>query len=143
MTEKNKEELKYLASKKMEVKIQKIEKNNLLYSTKMAALLNMLENYFIAYSQNKKEFLRISENVAMNNPLIDKKNVKRKVKNITNKIENESLYFYKFYKKFSKEFSQLFEDEKTNERLLDVFDSFWERNVEIKEDTLNVNENLK
>lgn len=146
MNQKEAQDLREYADEKYGPEVDKITKNNLVYSTKCAGILKMLDSYYVAYSQNQKDMIRLIHKVVMEKAEDEahKKQIARTSKNKMNKINNNDLAFDKFLKRFLKEFTDLFNNEDLEEYLLDAFDKFWDDNVLVddKEKTIKVNGNL-
>jgi hypothetical protein len=127
----------------------KIVQNNVRLSTKMAAILCMLEAYYVEFSQNQKELIRMVDKATSEKSADDDvhlKQIKRTSKNKLNRIHNQENRFDKFYKEFKSEFTKYFGDEgktgKMEESLLDAFEVFWDNVVKIDENSVSVKENL-
>ena len=146
MNQKEAQNLREYADEKYGPEVDKITKNNLVYSTKCAGILKMLDSYYVAYSQNQKDMIRIINKIVLEKAEDEahRKQIVRTSKNKMNKINNQDLAFDKFLKRFLKEFTDLFNNEDLEEYLLDAFDKFWDDNVLVddKAKTIKINGEL-
>lgn len=146
MNQKEAQDLREYADEKYGPEVDKITKNNLVYSTKCAGILKMLDSYYVAYSQNQKDMIRLINKIVLEKAEDEahRKQIIRTSKNKMNKINNQDLAFDKFRKRFLKEFTDLFNNEDLEEYLLDAFDKFWDDNVlvDVKAKTIKVNGEL-
>lgn len=119
---------------------QEIAKKNLALSMKLSGLLSMLDAYFAEYHQNQKEIIKIANGIvsAEERTPEQRKLIQRRTKNQLNKIDNQGQAFDKFVKRFGKEFTGLFGNTNLEDKLLDVFDKFWDDAVTIDEDTVTI-----
>lgn len=139
------QDLREYAGEKYGEKVEQINRENSIYSTKLAAILKMLESYYNCYTQNKREIIKFASKVALENAGDDQvyiKQIHRTTKNKMNKIQNMDARFDKFVKEFLGEFTDLFHGDELEENLLDAFDAFWEENVTIEPNTISVNGKL-
>lgn len=120
--------------------------NDIQLSTKLAAILGMLESYYAAYSLNQQELIIFANKVAKEQTNPDEKRLKqitKTSKNKFNKLKNQYARFDKFNKEFALEFTKYLggENNKVSEPLIDAFDVFWQTIVSIDGNHLKIKKN--
>ena len=122
----------------------KLTKDNIDYSTKLAAMIKMIESYLNVYIQLRKETIKFQAKVIIENANGDKKyiaEIQRMTKNQLNKVENLDGQFQRLIKIGNKEFDRMLGNEDFGEALLDLFDLFWNKNVVVENRMVYINEN--
>lgn len=121
----------------------KLTKDNIDYSTKLAAMIKMIESYLNVYIQLRKETIKFQAKVIIENANGDKKyiaEIQRMTKNQLNKVENLDGQFQRLIKIGNKEFDRMLGNEDFGEALLDLFDLFWNKNVVVENRMVYINE---
>lgn len=120
----------------------KIMEKNIQLSMKLSGLLSMLDAYFTEYQQNKKEIVKIANQIVLAEPWppAKKKEILRVSKNQVNKLDNQEAAFDKFVKRFAKEFDDIMGQSELPDQLIDVFEKFWTRHVKVDETTVTIKE---
>lgn len=121
----------------------KLTKDNIDYSTKLAAMIKMIESYLNVYIQLRKETIKFQAKVIVENANGDKKyiaEIQRMTKNQLNKVENLDGQFQRLIKIGNKEFDRMLGNEDFGEALLDLFDLFWNKNVVVENRMVYINE---
>ena len=122
----------------------KLTKDNIDYSTKLAAMIKMIESYLNVYIQLRKETIKFQAKVIIENANGDSKytaEIQRMTKNQLNKIDNLDGQFQRLIKIGNKEFDRMLGNEDFGEALLDLFDLFWNKNVVVENRMVYINEN--
>lgn len=122
----------------------KLTKDNIDYSTKLAAMIKMIESYLNVYIQLRKETVKFQAKVITENANGDKKyiaEIQRMTRNQLNKIDNLDSQFQRLIKIGNKEFDRMLGNEDFGEALLDLFDIFWNKNVIVENRMVYINEN--
>lgn len=121
-------------------KAEKLAKISIDFSTKISAMISMLDTYMTAYKQNQIDFIKICSDETMSLALTveQKAQVNRVTKNKLNKLENVDIKTQSFFKVIRKEFVTTTGTTQLDDFLLDTFDKFWSEHVIVTENEVKI-----